>query len=160
MICNSKIWEWCVSRFYHFKKKFNILLYKFILFIMNDRYIKFESQKKNADDCAIRAMMKLTDRDWITCYDELCDLGRKKKRMPNEWKIIELWLKNHGYIKRSFGKLHKGQHRLTVSEFVKQHNNGHFLLNLRGHVVACINGFYYDSWDCGYCKVLTYYELV
>lgn len=46
--------------------------------------------------------------------------------MPNEWKIIELWLKNHGYIKRSFGKLHKGQHRLTVSEFVKQHNNGHF----------------------------------
>ena len=44
--------------------------------------------------------------------------------------------------------------------FVKQHNNGHFLLNLRGHVVACINGFYYDSWDCGYCKVLTYYELV
>ena len=58
---------------------------------MDDRYIKFESQKKNADDCAIRAMMKLTDRDWITCYDELCDLGRKKKRMPNEWKIIELW---------------------------------------------------------------------
>lgn len=60
---------------------------------MDDRYIKFESQKKNADDCAIRAMMKLTDRDWITCYDELCDLGIKKKRMPNEWKIIELWLK-------------------------------------------------------------------
>lgn len=126
---------------------------------MDDRYIKFESQKKNADDCAIRAMMKLTNRDWITCYDELCNLGRKKKRMPNEWKIIEIWLKNHGYIKRSFGKLHKGQRRMTVNEFSKKFDNGYFLLNLRGHVVACINGFYYDSWDCGYCKVLTYYEL-
>ena len=45
---------------------------------MDDRYIKFESQKKNADDCAIRAMMKLTDRDWITCYDE--QIGRASCR--------------------------------------------------------------------------------
>ncbi len=128
--------------------------------MINDRYIKFVSQKKNADDCAIRAMMKLTHRDWYTCYDELCALGRKKKRMPNEWKIIELWLKEHNYVKRSFGRMTKGQHRLTVSEFVKKYDKGYFLLNLRGHVVASINGFYYDSWDSGYCKVLTYYELI
>ena len=127
---------------------------------MKDRYVKFESQKKRADDCVVRALMKLTGRDWVTCYDELCDLGRKKKRMPNEWKTVELWLREHGYVKRSFGKMEKGQHRKTVYEFAEEHTKGSYLLNLTGHVVAVVNGLYYDSWDSGYCKVLTYYELV
>ncbi|WQJ51851.1 MAG: hypothetical protein [Hatfieldvirus porci] len=125
---------------------------------MDNRYVKFESQKKRADDCVIRAIMKLTNRDWVTCYDELCEIGRKKKRMPNEWKVVEIWLREHGYVKRSFGKIIKGQHRITVSEFAKSHKDGYYLLNLRGHVVACINGYYYDSWDSGNCKLLTYYE--
>lgn len=125
---------------------------------MDNRYVKFESQKKRADDCVIRAIMKLTNRDWVTCYDELCEIGRKKKRMPNEWKVVEIWLREHGYVKRSFGKIIKGQHRITVSEFAKLHKDGYYLLNLRGHVVACINGYYYDSWDSGNCKLLTYYE--
>lgn len=156
----NKIRRMFISCFNYLKIQLQHLIYNIILVIMDDRYIKFESQKKNADDCAIRAIMKLTNRDWVTCYDELCDIGRKKKRMPNEWKVIEYWLKNNGYVKRSFGKMSKGQHRLTVNEFVKKYNNGHFLLNLRGHVVASINGFYFDSWNCGYCKVLTYYELI
>ena len=125
---------------------------------MDNRYVKFESQKKRADDCVIRAIMKLTNRDWVTCYDELCEIGRKKKRMPNEWKVVEIWLREHGYVKHSFGKIIKGQHRITVSEFAKSHKDGYYLLNLRGHVVACINGYYYDSWDSGNCKLLTYYE--
>ena len=125
---------------------------------MDNRYVKFESQKKRADDCVIRAIMKLTNRDWVTCYDELCEIGRKKKRMPNEGKVVEIWLREHGYVKRSFGKIIKGQHRITVSEFAKSHKDGYYLLNLRGHVVACINGYYYDSWDSGNCKLLTYYE--
>ena len=159
LLNKNKIWNYVYSRFYYFRKNVYLCIDNLRRKIMNDRYVKFESQKKKADDCVIRALMKLTDRDWVTCYDELCELGRKKKRMPNEWKIIELWLKNHGYVKYSFGKLEKGQRRITVSEFANKNRYGTYLLNLRGHIVACINGLYYDSWDSGYCKVLTYYKL-
>lgn len=148
-----KIWNFLYSRFFPYK-----YIHKLIGMFMDNRYVKFESQKKRADDCVIRAIMKLTNRDWVTCYDELCEIGRKKKRMPNEWKVVEIWLREHGYVKRSFGKIIKGQHRITVSEFAKSHKDGYYLLNLRGHVVACINGYYYDSWDSGNCKLLTYYE--
>ena len=148
-----KIWNFLYSRFFSYK-----YIHKLIGMFMDNRYVKFESQKKRADDCVIRAIMKLTNRDWVTCYDELCEIGRKKKHMPNEWKVVEIWLREHGYVKRSFGKIIKGQHRITVSEFAKSHKDGYYLLNLRGHVVACINGYYYDSWDSGNCKMLTYYE--
>lgn len=133
--------------------------YKYLITIMTpNRYVVFKSQKKRAEDCVVRALMKLTGKSWIECFDELCVIAREKMRMPNEWKTVEKWLKINGYEKFSYGKLYKGMHRETVSEFARKHNKGKFLLNLMGHVVACVDGYYYDSWDSGNCKILTYYE--
>lgn len=123
-----------------------------------NRYVLFKSQNKIADDCAIRAIMKLTGKTWVEIYDELCDIGRNKKRMPNEWKVIEIWLRNHGYVKYTYGKIIKGDIKWKVSEFAENNQEGKYILNLAHHVVACIDGYYYDSWDPGDYKVLTYYK--
>lgn len=123
------------------------------------RYIEFKSQKKRADDCVIRALMKLTGNDWETCFDELCVIAKNQKRMPNEWKVVEEWLRNHNYVKYSYGRLSKGERRVSVNEFAIDNPEGSYLISVAGHVVASIDGYYYDSWDCGNCKIYTYYKL-
>ena len=37
----------------------------------------------------------------------------------------------------------------TVKQFCKDHPYGKYLLALDGHVVAVIDGDYYDTWDSG-----------
>jgi hypothetical protein len=37
----------------------------------------------------------------------------------------------------------------TVRDFCREHPRGTFILALSTHVVAVINGDYYDTWDSG-----------
>jgi hypothetical protein len=45
---------------------------------------------------------------------------------------------------------------LTVREFAERYDNGRYLLFVGGHVVAVIEGKYYDTWDSG-DKIVIYY---
>ena len=58
--------------------------------------------------------------------------------------------------KRITGK--KGSTRPTVDGFAKEHPKGTYILNVAHHVVACVDGKYYDTWDSGYKSLYGYYE--
>lgn len=122
-------------------------------------YIEFKSQRKRAADCTVRALMKLLEVTWQEAYDELCKAGRKCMRMPDEIDCVRMTIESFGYKKVSI-PVEKGSKRPTVASFAEQHKQGRFLLNVANHVVACVDGHYYDSWDCGEKCVYNYWEAV
>lgn len=120
-------------------------------------YIEFKSQRRRAADCTVRALMKLLETSWEDAYDELCNAGRFLKRMPDEIDSVAHALSLYGYTKNSI-PVTKGSKRPTVASFAAEHPTGRYLLNVANHVVAVVDGHYYDSWDCGSKCVYTYYE--
>lgn len=51
----------------------------------------------------------------------------------------------------------KGSKRPTVAGFAKE-NKGTYILKVANHVVALVDGIYYDTWDSGYKSLYGYYE--
>ena len=48
--------------------------------------------------------------------------------------------------------------RPTVDEFAKDHPNGTYICKVAHHVVAVVDGEYYDTWDSGWRSMYGYYE--
>lgn len=46
----------------------------------------------------------------------------------------------------------------TVSEFANNHPEGAYILALSGHVIAVIDGNYYDTWDSGAMTPIYYWR--
>lgn len=46
----------------------------------------------------------------------------------------------------------------TVKDFCKDHPKGHYILGTGTHVIAIIDGFYYDTWDSGELIPIFYWK--
>ena len=128
------------------------------------RFKYYQPNKKDLKDkygdCTIRALSKAFECTWLEAFDKMIPLCREYQvsnvfDAPSsiERKIIEpLGFKYHGISNK------KGSKRPTVDEFAKEHKSGTFILNVANHEVACVDGYYYDTWDCGECCLYGYYE--
>lgn len=59
---------------------------------------------------------------------------------------------NHvwGSYLRSLGfRRHKVHDHITVNDFCRMHPHGVYVLALTSHVIAVIDGIYYDTWNSG-----------
>lgn len=99
------------------------------------------------EDCTIRAISKLMNQDWDKTYLDICAQGFFMKNMPSTNIVWGAYLMSRGYetyiIPNSYYE------KYTVEDFCYDHPKGRYLLALDGHVVAVVDGFYYDSWDSG-----------
>ena len=119
-------------------------------------------------DCVIRAISKALGYNWFMVHDELSFLSRKMADMPSSNRVWKQYLKDKGLIE------HEAQNTcpacLTVEKFCKTHPKGHYILStceytkardnliVTGtHVVAVIDGNYYDTWDSGADVPLSYF---
>lgn len=98
-------------------------------------------------DCTIRAICKLTDKDWDTVYVGTALEGFLKKDMPSGNSTWGAYLDRLGYVRR--GLPDTCPFCYTVKDFCRDNPNGRFLLSLDQHVVTVVNGDYYDTWDSG-----------
>lgn len=94
-------------------------------------------------DCAVRAIATATGQRWETVYDSLCEIGRQLFDMPSSNHVWGEYLFSIGYTRHIIPQL------MTVREFANKHSNGSYILCISGHVVACVDGIYYDTWDSG-----------
>lgn len=111
---------------------------------------------RRADDCTIRAISKILNKSWDEVYCSLCEYGRYFFDMPSANRVWGQYLLDHNY--KRLGVPASCPLCYTVSQFVEEHPKGRFILALNGHVVACIDGDYYDSWDSGDETVLYYWK--
>lgn len=128
------------------------------------RFCYYQPNKKDlkdeVGDCQIRAFSKVLNLTWLEAFDmtipicrELqtytifdCDLKKTKKAMD------KLGFSYIGISNK------KGSKRPTVDGFAKDHPTGRYIVTIAHHVVAVVDGKYYDTWDSGEKSLYGYYE--
>lgn len=125
------------------------------------RYKYYQPNKKDIKDeygdCVVRALTKVMNKTWIEVFNELIQYAIEIQCMPNDKICYERYLKSNGFVYHGISNK-KGSKRPTVESFTKEHKEGTFFLNVANHVVAVVDGMYYDTWDSGQCCLYGYYE--
>ncbi len=112
-------------------------------------YIPFNANPtaSRVGDCTIRAISKATGQTWEKVYLDLALQGLISHDMPSANHVWGDYLESLGF--RRFIIPNKCPKCYTVRQFATDHPHGAFILAISGHVVACIDGDHYDTWDSG-----------
>lgn len=99
-------------------------------------------------DCVIRAITIAMDSTWEKVYSELAVYGFMLCDMPSSNAVWGRYLTDHGF--ESFSVNNNCPFDCyTIMEFCRDYPSGTYILGTGSHVVAVINGNYYDTWDSG-----------
>lgn len=112
--------------------------------------------KDEYGDCVIRALCKVTNKEWLEIFDDLIPYVREVQGIPNAPQVYSKYLDDNGF-KWVGIKAEKGSKRPTVLSFTKEHSEGTYILRVSHHIVAVSDGFFWDTWDSGYKSVYGYY---
>lgn len=98
-------------------------------------------------DCVIRALTLACDLTWDKTYLELSLQGYLLKDMPSSNTVWGIYLKHKGFKRYIIPDSCPDCY--SVREFCYDNPKGLFVLATGTHVVTCIDGNYYDTWDSG-----------
>lgn len=107
-------------------------------------------------DCVIRAISTLLNQTWDETYIGIAIQGFISADMPSSDDVWGDYLIYKGYERCVLP--HECPNCLTVREFAERYDNGRYLLFVGGHVVAVIDGQYYDTWDSGDKTVIYFFR--
>lgn len=103
--------------------------------------------KISVGDCVIRAISTILEETWENTYVELMSYGLLMSDMPSSNSVWGAYLKSKGFKRSAVSNLCPDCY--TIKDFVSEHPKGKYILATGTHVVAVINGDYYDTWDSG-----------
>lgn len=103
--------------------------------------------KNLVGDCVIRGIAILTEKPWEYVYMEIAIQGYDMYDMPSSNEVWGAYLKSEGFMKRIIPN--NCPDCYTIKDFAKDHSHGKYLVATGSHVVAIIDGDYYDTWDSG-----------
>lgn len=119
---------------------------------------KFDIKDKYGD-CVVRALSKAFNMSWMETFEATLPFMIKHQCIVN---ALPLNLEKE--LMKEFGFTYvpisnkKGTKRPTVATFSKEHKKGTYVLSIANHRVTCVDGDYYDTWDCGYKSLYGYFE--
>ena len=127
------------------------------------RYVYYQPNDKDLKDqygdCTIRALSKALGVTWLEAFDLTIPLCREFQT-PNLFnvpsKIERVILERLGFDYTGISNK-KGTKRPTVESFAKEHPIGTYILSVANHVVAVVDGRYFDTWDSGRKSLYGYY---
>lgn len=109
-------------------------------------YINYDANPSGSPtgDCVIRAIATITRRPWRDVHWDLAILSNQRCKMMDDNVIWHEYLKNLGF------RIYAIQDPcVRVKDFCNSHPYGEYILGTGRHVVAVIDGDYYDAWDSG-----------
>lgn len=98
-------------------------------------------------DCVVRALSLALNQDWDTSYLGVSTQGFESKDMPSSNVIWGNYLKHSGFKRYIIPD--ECPDCYTVEDFCNDHPYGLYVLATGTHVVTCIDGCWYDTWDSG-----------
>lgn len=98
-------------------------------------------------DCVIRSISIATGQDWEHVYVGLAIQGFMLSDMPSSNHVWGSYLRNLGFKRYAIPNTCPDCY--TVKDFCLDNPKGTFILATGSHVVAAIDGNYYDTWDSG-----------
>ena len=99
------------------------------------------------EDCVIRAICVATNRSWDDVFVNLCLQAYIMKNMPSVNKVWGTYLSSIGF--EQYNLPNACPDCYSVKAFCADNPVGIFILATGSHVVAVIDGDYYDAWDSG-----------
>lgn len=99
------------------------------------------------EDCVIRAISIATNRSWDEIAIYLFLQAFIMKNMPSVNKVWGTLLTSIGF--RQYQLPNTCPDCYTIRDFCEDNPFGVFILATGSHVVAVIDGDYYDAWDSG-----------
>lgn len=116
--------------------------------VMPYEYYNLNPAGKAVGDCTIRAISKALGQSWEKTYVELSLEGFTRGDLPNADSVWGAYLRNHGFSRYLVPD--NCPECITVERFAEENQKGTFILSMPGrHVVAVVDGIYYDSWQSG-----------
>lgn len=121
-------------------------------------YVFYNPNPKNkrVGDCSVRAISKAIGIDWSDAYIGLSAEGLALRDMPSANVVWGMFLKKYGFEEHMISSICPDC--TSVKKFAKDHPKNIYVLATQNHVVAVVNGDYYDTWDSGDEIVLYFYE--
>ncbi len=112
---------------------------------------------KSVGDCVVRALTRVDGSgDWTRTYLKICAVGALVGDMPSANKVWSDYLLRIGF-KRYFLP-DTCPDCYTIRDFCADHPNGTYVVSTGSHVVAVVNGDYYDTSDTGSEVPIAYFE--
>ncbi len=102
---------------------------------------------KFVGDCVIRAITKVEESDWDSIYIAVVVKGLMHHDMPSSNDIWGKYLKSKGYTRHLIPDSCPDCY--TIAQFAYDNPLGRFAVATGSHVVAVVDGDYYDAWDSG-----------
>lgn len=123
-------------------------------------YIKYNANPKGkiTGDCVIRAICTAVYEPWENVYSSLCELGKKKGKMPNDPAVYSQYLRNKGFEQMKT-LTHPSGRKLTLRELADETRDYIVLAHCRSHLTCIIYGVIIDTWNCGYKTSGKYWRL-
>ena len=110
-------------------------------------YYNANPMEKSVGDCTVRAISTVLNKSWDEVFIGLAVFDYLNKDMPSGNKVWHEYLEANGYTKYSIPDDYPNCY--TVLDFSKDYPVGSFILGTGEHVIAVIDGNYYDTWDSG-----------
>ena len=127
------------------------------------RFKYYQPNKKDVKDqygdCTVRALSKALNCTWLEAFEAMIPICKEEQTtnifsVPAKKKTDLLSRLGFSYTGIS---TKKGTRRPTVDTFAKEHKHGIHIAIVANHVVAVVDGYYYDTWDSGQCKMYGFY---
>lgn len=122
-------------------------------------YYNVNPKDKCTNDCVIRALAVAMDKTWDEVFNDLVELAKKYKLMPNDDKIYTRYLKANGWVKHK--QLRKDDNtKYDGSEFCDYFNDEMYdsiktpiFARIGTHHVTCFKRIddtfkIWDIWNC------------
>ena len=98
-------------------------------------------------DCVIRAISIATGQTWYDTFVDLSVQALSMSDMPSSNRVWAEYLKEEGWKRHIVPDT--CPHCYTIKDFCGEHFKGRYIVGTGTHVVAVIDGEYYDTWDSG-----------
>lgn len=98
-------------------------------------------------DCVIRALAVALDKSWDEIFLELMVTAYEMKDMPSSNNVWAKYLHDKGFRRETIPDI--CPKCVTIRDFANSTPRGIYILGTGTHVVAVIDGDYYDTWDSG-----------
>ena len=107
-------------------------------------------------DCVIRGISLLVGEDWEDTFIDIALQAYSMHDMPSSNEVWGAYLKEKGFKRTVIPNTCPNCY--SVKDFCIDFPTGKYLLATGSHVVAVIDGDYYDTWDSGYEVPMYYWE--
>lgn len=103
------------------------------------RFYNANPFKNKVADCSIRAISLIENKPYNVTFRELSEYALERGLMPDSVESIESFLDDK-YIRTCYKYM-------ALKKFIDEHPRGQYLVTMRGHITAVIDGVVYDTFD-------------